>query len=207
MSSSHYTHVLSRHYRTVTIFAAVGLLAAAIAVFSQPLRYGASVRILIIQRSTLGLDPYTAVKSAERIADNLAQIVLTDNFYLKTVKQDSSIDQARFPTDPTARRKTWRKTVRTSLVSGTGLLAVTALSEDKDQAVRIAQAIADVLSVSGKEYIGGDMDVKIVDTPLPSQYPIAPNIPLGLGLGLGIGLLAGMFYVIWINETGRVESR
>lgn len=202
MPYRHYTRTVSRHYRIVAIFTAVGLLASAIAVFSQPLRYGASVRTLIIQRSTYDLDPYTAIKSAERIADNLAQVVHTDDFFLKVLKQDVSIDQNRFPTDPNQRRKTWQKTVRTSLVSGTGLLTVTALSEDKGEAVKIAQGVADVLSVSGKEYIGGDLDVKIVDTPLATQYPISPNIPLGLGLGLAIGLLIGMFYVIWSGEDG-----
>lgn len=200
MPYRHYARTLSRHYRTVAIFAAVGLLASAIAVFSQPLRYGASVQLLVIQRSTYGLDPYTAVKSAGQIADNLSQVVRTDDFFSKVLKQDPTIDQSRFPTDPNQRRKTWQKTVRASLVSGTGLLSVTALSEDKGEAVKLAQAIADVLTVYGKDYIGGDLDIKVVNSPLASEYPISPDIPLGLGLGLGIGLLAGMFYVIWSIE-------
>jgi capsular polysaccharide biosynthesis protein len=149
----------------------------------------------------LGLDPYTAVKSAERIADNLSQVVHTQDFITKVLRQDSSIDQSRLPTDPSKRRKSWQKTVRTSLVSGTGLLTVTALSEDKNEAVKIAQAIADVLSVSGKEYIGGDLEVKVVDTPLPSSYPISPNIPLAAAIGVVFGFAIGAFYVLWKEES------
>ena len=44
------------------------------------------MRLLIIQRSTLGLDPYTAVKSAERIADNLSQVIYTQDFFNKTLR-------------------------------------------------------------------------------------------------------------------------
>ena len=202
MRYAHQLKILNRRYKTVALFTLIGLLAAAIAVLSQPLRYGASVRLLIIQRSTLGLDPYTAVKSAERIADNLSQVVHTQDFITKVLRQDSSIDQSRLPTDPSKRRKAWHKTVRTSLVSCTGLLTVTALSEDKNEAVKIAQAIADVLSVSGKEYIGGDLEVKVVDTPLPSSYPISPNIPLAAAIGVVFGFAIGAFYVLW-KEEGR----
>lgn len=183
---------VSGMYRQVVLFAVVGLLVGAVAVFVQPFRYGATVRMLIIQRSTLGLDPYTAVKSAERIADNLSQVIYTQDFFAKTLKQDTTINQANFPDDPSKRMKEWQKTVRTALTPGTGLLTVTALSTDKQEASKISSAIAGVLTVAAPEYIGGDLEVKLVDAPLVSTYPISPNIPLGLGLGLAIGALIGL---------------
>ena len=195
-----YTDLLRRHARLIGLFSLIGVLAAAVVVFAQPLRYGGTVRLLIIQRSTLGLDPYTAQKSAERIADNLGQVIYTQDFFSKVLAQDASIDQKQFPEDQTKRRKAWGRTVRTVLVQGTGLLSVTALATEKDEAVKLAQAIAAVLTVSGKEYIGGDLDVKLVDAPLASSYPVSPNIPLGLVLGLVLGALAGAGYVVWKVE-------
>lgn len=200
-----YAQIIRRSYRQIALFALIGLVVSLVAIFVQPLRYGATVRLLIIQRSTIGIDPYTAVKSAERIADSLSQVIYTQDFFNKVLKQDPSIDQTNFPTDPSNRRAAWQSAVRTSLVTGTGLLSVTALSEDKTEATKIAQSIADVLTVSGKDYISGDLDVKLVDSPIVSRYPISPNIPLGVGLGFGGGLLAGIFYVLW-NHEGRREQ-
>lgn len=196
------SHLLARKSRTIGFFGLIGLLVSLVVVFAQPLRYGATVRMLIIQRSTLGLDPYTAVKSAERIADSLSLVIYTQDFFNKILKQDGTIDQTKFPSDPTKRYKAWEKTVRTSLVTGSGLLSLTALSTDQAEAVKLAQAIADVLTVSGKEYVGGDLEVKLVDSPLVSPYPIAPNIPLSLVLGLLIGLLGGVGYAV-VSGGGR----
>jgi capsular polysaccharide biosynthesis protein len=190
------SHTLARKSRTIGFFGLIGLLVSLVVVFAQPLRYGATARLLVIQRSTLGLDPYTAVKSAERIADNLSLVMYTQDFFNKILKQDASIDQTKFPSEPRKRYKAWQKTIRTSLVTGSGLLSVTALSTDQAEAVKLAQAVAGVLTVSGKEYVGGDLEVKLVDSPLASTYPIAPNIPLSLVLGLWIGLLCGLGYAM-----------
>ncbi len=202
MRPAHYTRILSRRGRVVALFALVGFLASAVVIFAQPLRYGGTVRLLIIQRSTYGLDPYTAAKSAERIADNLSQVLYTQDFFTKVLAQDPTIDQTKFPSDQTKRRKAWEQALRTSLTQGTGLLSVTVLSTDKGEATKIAQSIADVLTLRGKEYIGGDLEVKLVDTPLVSSYPISPNVPLGLAVGLLAGLVVGVFYALW---TGEVE--
>ena len=192
--------LLRSQVRLVGLFALVGLLAGAVAVFSQPLRYGATVRVLIIQKASIALDPYTAIKSAERIADNLSQIVYTQDFFSKTIAEDPTIDQTQFPTDPKKRAKQWHAMLWTGLGSGTGLLSVTALSPEKDEAAKIAQAIAGVLTVHGREYIGGDVEVKLVDTPLVSSFPVSPNIPAGLLLGLVLGSLVGSAYVVWRDQ-------
>ncbi|TAL19628.1 hypothetical protein EPN90_02930 [Patescibacteria group bacterium] len=192
------------HSRLVGLFVLVGLLAAAAFTFAQPLRFGATVRMLIIQRSAYGLDPYTAVKSAERIADNLSLVVHTEDFLQKTLAQDQNIDQKQFPADANRRVRFWNRVLRARLTPGTGLLSLTAYATEKFEAERIAQAAGNVLIIHGREYIGGDLEVKLVDSPHATPYPVSPNIPLNFGLGALLGLLVGIGYSFW--KGNRVEK-
>ena len=49
----------------------------------MPLEYRADAQALIISQSRYGVDPYTAAKSAERVGENLIQVMKTDDFYQK----------------------------------------------------------------------------------------------------------------------------
>ena len=80
MTSHRITTVLTRYKTTVLLFAVAGLLLGTVLSFVRPLEYRASTRLLITQ-GTLSADAYTASRSAERIADDLAQIVFTSTFF------------------------------------------------------------------------------------------------------------------------------
>lgn len=206
MSLTAILKLISKERRLVVLFMIVGLLVSAAATFAEPLRYGATVRVLIIQRSAYGLDPYTAIKSAERIADNLSLVVHTEDFLQKTLAQDPSIDQNQLPSEATRRIRYWTRAIGTRLTPGTGLLSITALSRDKADAERIARAVGDVLTAHGREYIGGDLEVKLVDSPHATAYPVSPNIPLNLALGLALGFLVGVSYVLWRERRGTIRD-
>lgn len=189
-------HALKRHARTIAAFAALGLLVSAAITFLQPLRYGATVRLLIIQRSSFGLDPFTAIKSAERVAENLSQVITTTDFFTNVLAQDPAIDRMYFSDRQSARRRQWRRMVRASIASGTGLLTITILHPKAAEATSISQAVADVFRDRGRDYVGGDIEIKLVDAPIPSRYPISPDIPLNLAGGLVLGGLVGIVLVL-----------
>jgi len=48
-----------------------------------PLEYRADAEVFIISKSRYGVDPYTVVKSAERVGENIAQVMKTDDFLAK----------------------------------------------------------------------------------------------------------------------------
>ena len=188
--------ILKRRWRFIALFGVIGLLVSTVATFVQPLRYGSTVRLLVIQKSIFGVDPYTAIKSAERVAQNLSEVLNTTDFFTKVLSEDPSIDQSYFSERASTRRRQWKRMLRTQITAGTGLLTVTILHPAPEEDGKIAQAVSDVFTTRGREYVGGDLEIKLVDTPLASRFPVSPNIPVNLGAGLFVGLLVGLVYAL-----------
>ena len=59
-----------------------------------PHYYSAESRVIIISRDRSGIDPYTQAKSAERIGENLAQVMGTTDFYAKVVEETPVVESA-----------------------------------------------------------------------------------------------------------------
>jgi len=69
---------------------------------------------------------------------------------------------------------------------GASLIDITCYSEDRDEAPRIANAVADAYQAqkpSGQ--------VEIVDRAKPNNQPAKPNKPLNIAVGMGLGVVAG----------------
>ncbi len=191
--------LLERHWKTVV---ASGLITAVLAAglsFVRPLEYSSTMRLLIIQKAGLTLDPYTAIRSAERIADNLSQVIYTSVFYDKVtaVGAGFDIDKAYFKTDASKLRTQWSRMVKTEVSHESGFLKVIVYHRDKEQASEIARAIAFVLTTEGNKYIGGrDLEIQLVDTPIQSRFPVRPNVPLNAFLGVLVGVILSSLYLV-----------
>jgi len=171
--------------------------------FLFPLRYSSTMRLLIIQKQLSQADPYTAIKASESIADNLGQIIYTTSFFDKVMAAKFNIDQTIFSSDEIKKRKQWREMIGTQVVRGSGMLVVSVYHVDKAQAEQIARAIAFVLTTDGWQYVGGgDLQVKLVDQPLDSRFPVKPNIPANAFMGFVLGLIAGSGYVLAAERRG-----
>lgn len=175
--------------------AAAGFLLAIISLLVSlvfPLEYRADAQVLIISQSRYGVDPYTMIKSAERVGENLAQVVKTDDFYKKVMDQPGyALDQSRFvEISDRTRRQRWGKTVRASMVYGTGVLNISAYHKKPEQAKQLAGAAAAALSAKGWEYVGGDVIIKLVNQPVVSRWPVRPNLLLNAILGFLSGAAA-----------------
>ena len=116
-----------------------------------PLKYRADAQVLIISKSRYGVDPYTVVKSAERVGENISQVVKTNDFYQKVMLQTSySLDMAEFEKlTERKKRKLWQETVNTSVVYGTGVLNINVYHKDQKQAKQLAGAVASALVTRG----------------------------------------------------------
>ncbi|MBI4280587.1 hypothetical protein HY628_00135 [Candidatus Uhrbacteria bacterium] len=205
--SPNYFLIVSHEWKRVLLMGILAALLAALLSFLRPLEYSSTIRLLVIQRSALGLDPYTAIRSAERVSENLANIVYTTSFFEKVMASGFSIDQNVFSSQETKRRNQWRRMVDTQVARGTGLLTISVYHRDREQAKQIASAIGAVLQLEGWTYVGGgDLQIRIVDTPLSSRYPVRPNIPLNAFTGLILGIIGGVGYVIWLMRHGRLPE-
>ncbi len=186
--------------RIIHLSVLVGALLAIVCVLFSlavfPLKYGADARILVAPHMIPGVDPYTSTKSAERIAQSLAEIVHTSQFFNRVVSLTASgIDITYFPTNELDRRKLWSRTVDASVAYNSGMLQITAYHTDAAQAVAIAGAVAQVLATSGNDFAVSSADFRVVDTPIASEYPRQPNF-LGIGFGAFFtGFLISAIYV------------
>lgn len=162
-----------------------------------PLQYRADAQLYIISGSRYGADPFTIVKSAERIGENITQIMKTDDFYQKVIAQPGyQLDLSDFQNvEERVKRKRWNKTINGSVVFGTGVLNVSAYHEDPKQAEAFAGAAVDTLVERGREYVGTDVTMKVVNYPVATKYPVRPNVLINTILGFFIGVL-GMSIVV-----------
>ena len=177
-----------------------GLLCAMAALIISlffPLQYRADAEVFILSKSRYGVDPYTVVRSAERIGENLVQIMSTNDFFEKVISEpNTGIDTSRFEgVNERVKRKRWQKAVNARVVFGTGALHISGYHRDSDEAEALAGAVARTLSTRGTEYVGGDVTIRVVNAPVSTRFPARPNLVINTILGLVIGLL-GMS--IWI---------
>lgn len=178
----------------------VGLITAAFAVFATmlfPREYRADAQVLIISQTRSGVDPYTVVKSAERVGENIAAVMKTDDFQTKVRQQPGyTLDWSRFDAlNERQRRRAWRRMIQGSVVFGTGVLNVSAFHTDPAEARALSGAAVEALSARGWEYVGGDVALKIVNAPIVTRFPVRPNIAVNAILGLIVGVFAGVLII------------
>ena len=189
--------VLLSGWKKILLFGLIAAFVGAGLSLLFPLRYGVTMRLLIIQKQLATADPYTAMKVSERIADNLGQILYTTSFYEKVIGAHYNTDTSIFSDDEIKRRREWRKMIETQVMRGSGMLVVTVYHVDPAQAEQFARAIAFVLTIEGWQYVGGgDLQIKLVDEPLSSKWPVKPNIPANALTGFVLGALVGSAYVL-----------
>lgn len=198
------TSTLLYGWKYVTGLATAGLVLSLLVSFIQPLRYSSAVRLLILQDVGAAVDAYTASRSEERIAKDLSTIIYTTTFFDQVLNAGFSVDPRGFPNQDNKRRQAWVKTVDASVSHGTGLLTITAYHTDVRQAEQIVRAVAFVLTQHVNDYTSGaNVQVKLVDAPLNSRWPVKPDL-LANGLsGLFLGGLIGAGYVLWRAERLR----
>lgn len=201
-----YTRVtpLIAGWPTIFLMAAVGLLLGVLLSFIGPLEYSSTTRILITQE--LGaVDAYTASRSVERIADDLATAVYTTKFR-ESVFEDSTIDLSYFPEDEERLRNRWEKAISTSVLRSTGFLTIKAYHPDVNEAEKLSLAVAEVLTQEGWTFTsGGNITVQLVDEPLNSRWPVRPNILVNAFSGFILGAIAGIGYIL--IQVERVSRR
>jgi capsular polysaccharide biosynthesis protein len=163
-----------------------------------PLQYRADAEIYILSQARFGVDPYTVARSGERIAENLAEVMRTDDFYEKA-KTDTAykVDWSYFEDrDARTRKKLWEKTINPSVVYGTSILTISAFHASPAEAHAIAGAVANTAVTKTTEYVGGDVSIRLVSRPVVTRVPVRPNPLVNAGLGALAGALVAAIVVL-----------
>ncbi|MCX6740488.1 MAG: Wzz/FepE/Etk N-terminal domain-containing protein [Candidatus Parcubacteria bacterium] len=205
MENVQYFKILSKNWELIALFTGLAIVIALVVSLFSPFQYSASTKILIIQKQEQNLDAYTATKSAERIGKNLASIIYTSVFYNEVLETNSELT-SKFPSDPTERRKAWKKNIEADVIPESGILEITVYDVDRGLASQLVKTIAYVLVNKGSDYHGGgtDVEIKVVDDVFISKYPVRPNVALNLIVALIAGLVIGSYYVI-LRASRRMQ--
>ena len=191
-------NLLQKHLKLIISWGVIfALLSVLVSVFFPPY-YSATTQVLIISRDRSGVDPYTQVKSAERIGENLAQVMKTTDFMNKVMSSGTAtFDKTRWQglTDRKL-RKQWQRDVEGTMAYGSSLLNIKTFGRSQDDAKALAAAVTDTVSSRGWEYVGGDVAIKVVNDPLVSSWPTRPNYVMNAGVGLVLGLLLSSWWVL-----------
>jgi capsular polysaccharide biosynthesis protein len=200
-----YLNIIKRQWRTIFLITGGAVALALILSLVQPFQYSAKTRILVIPASS-GLDAYSALKSAEAIGENIAQVVYTTSFFDKVIQDDKDIQNV-WSADETKKRKQWQEMIKTEVLYGTGMVDITVYHKDKNQAALLASTIADVLSKEGRNYFGmSGLQIIMVSSPLLSKYPVKPNLLLNIFMGLLLGLIGGITFAILTRHPAMREE-
>ncbi len=183
--------------RFIVTIGFIGLLLAIIVSLFFPLKYSASAGVFVIPRQGFGVDPYTVIKSSERIGENLALAIGTSEFLDRVLEIEPRIDKTVFPTEERLRRKYWKKNVEADVTPGTGLLRVTAYNTDPAQAVILASGVSQAVMEFGIEYVGAQATFKVADEPISSRFPVRPNIPMNGLIGFLFGAILASIFVLF----------
>jgi capsular polysaccharide biosynthesis protein len=185
-----------RGWRLVVILASLGFVLALVFSLIQTKKYSSQIRLLITQTNVTGVDPYTAIKSTERIGQNLSELVFSSTFFNGVINQ-GGVDANYFTlNDEIDKRKEWAETISVGVTPGTGVMYVTAYHPDRAQAAAIAIAVADQLAEQAPNFFGYSVRVQIIDDPLPSRFYAKPDFVSNLGFGLIFGFLVGSAWVL-----------
>ncbi|MBU1132515.1 hypothetical protein KKC32_04720 [Patescibacteria group bacterium] len=192
-----YPQIIARDWRKVLIVTLVIILVALAFTLIQPFLYSATASILVTQKSGYSIDAYSALKSEERIADKLSQVVYSSSFLDKVVQSGFNVDADYFPTDEAKKRKVWENMIETSVPAGMSKLEIKVYHSDPNQALKISEAVVFVLTSEKDDYIGiEDVELRLLDAPLVSKYPVKPNVFWNMGLGIVLGIILGIAFVI-----------
>ena len=192
-----YFKTLFKNFHVIVGAALVACLLTLAISFVRPLEYTSAMTLLIVQKNSGTLDPYTVFKSVELIGDNLSQIIYTSAFFDRVMQTDPSINQNIFSKNEATKRAEWSKMVAASVTRGTGFLKLTIYHPDVTEARKIGTAISNVLIQDGWRYVNADIEIRLVDAPLQSRWPMRPNLLVNAVLGLLAGALGGSLYVLW----------
>lgn len=159
---------------------------------------------LVVQKQTATQDIYTLSRSNEYITNVMEESIYSELFVNEAVAT-GTINSSLFPTDRQARLKEWKKMVDVSKSFQGNVLIVETQHNNKNSALKISQAISEVLVKKNHLFRSGlpeDVEVRILSGPIDER---APSLSILL-LVIGNGFLFGMV-IAFISQWFRFISR
>ncbi len=204
MEINTFIKIIKKRKSKLFIFVLIFLIIAAAISFSQPLKYKASSRLLIIQEGSSS-DPYTIAKSNQYVGSLMSETVYSGSFLELLASNSSNLDWSYFNGNYKQQLKRWKKTISARNINDTGVIEVAIYHPDANQAKQIAITVNNLIVTQNSTYqsSNGTVKIKVIDQPVVSSFPVKPNLPLNLGAALIFGLLFGLTYIYYFPESKK----
>lgn len=145
-----------------------------------PLEYRSNSQVLVTVESSQNVDAYTAARSAEKVGENIVNIIGTGDFFAKALSQieeNEQVDKTRFENLPEKeRREEWQQAVEATLDYNSNMITLNTYSTNQKQANILNQVVLNTLINNANEYTGSKVSLRVVNPPLVSNYPVRPNL-------------------------------
>lgn len=201
MEMTDFLSLIRKKWGTISSLVFIFLILASILTIIQPIKYGSSAKVLVIQNLT-NPDPYQASKSTEYLSNILAKVVYSNSFFGNVLSSGYFVDKNYFGATIKEQMKAWSRTVSAKPINDSGIISLTVYHTDRSQAESIASAVIYTLQTKHGLYHGNgsNVSVKIIDEPITSNYPIKPNLFFNFGLALALGLAFSLIYIYLLPE-------
>jgi len=172
-----------------------GLAAAGVFIMVSlffPLRYRAESELFLTYKT----DFENQTKIFEQAGKTLAEAVKSDDFYSKVANQPGlDFDKTYFENvSDKIKRERWGDSLSVHL-GKTGIIKVRAYSSAKNVRPMLL-AINSALMTQGWEYAGADAQIKLLNNPIVSKFPVKPNVFLNAMIGFILGVLIASLALI-----------
>jgi len=200
MEMNKFLLIVKNKKQTVFTFVLLCFVFAGILTVVQPFMYKTESKILVYQEN---IDPYAMTKSGQYLSSLLTSVITTSSFYEEVVNSGYNINVFYFSSNKSERMKIWENTVEPIVVDDSGVFRVDVYHPDRYQSKQIAQAINYVLKTKHKAYhgAGGNVTIKIIDTPISSNFPVRPRFILNLFIGVMSGVVLSFLYIYLFPES------
>jgi capsular polysaccharide biosynthesis protein len=197
MNIHQFFSLIGRKRQTIVSIFVTFLAIAIIFSAAVPFKYDSNLKLLTIISFKDNIDPYTASRSNEYLSSLLANIVSSGSFFEKVKEAGFKIDKNYFSGTEKQQLKKWNKTVKAKSIADTGMISVDVYHPNQAQAEEIARAVAYTLQTTNSQYhgFGNGVEIKIINQPTTSNYPVLPNVPLNFGLAVAF---AGIFSLCFV---------
>lgn len=207
MANISFLSILRRNAGTIAF---VGILASAAAmafVFLTGADYEVRTDYLVSQEGVESKDYYTVARSAEYMGKILGEVMYSEKF-MNAAVETGQMSQDFFPAGKQNRLKAWSAAVKVKKQLDLGILSVTVLHDNDREAMRVSQAISQVLVEKNNLFLGtGEkpVPVSILSGPIIERNPSMKEVLAAVFGGFFFGALLASLVVFFRQEVLRKE--
>ena len=154
-------------------------------------RYVVTSDYLIVQNQGSAQDAYSAFKSLDYLGQVLNESAYSERF-VDAVVATGKVDTNFLPANTFDRLNAWKKMVVVTRNANAGILHVEVRANDSRSALRVSEAVSDVLVQKNVLFRGGDassVEVRVLSGPIAIQNPSSTEMVLAVVGGFAVGVL------------------